>query len=743
MELLAPVGSLENFQAALQAGADAVYVGAPGFNARNLARELRLEEIGVMIDTCHDRGVKFYLAANSLLNERDLQPVIHTLSILETLGPDALIVQDLGLVKLIQDHFPSLPLHASTLMAAHNSDSVNLFEDIGFERVVLARELTLKEISAIASRSEVELEVFVHGAMCFSYSGLCLFSSYLGGKSGLRGRCVQPCRRRYGQMSRNDTKRSRGKAGEGSYLFSMNDLSGLEAIPALKDVGIASLKIEGRLRSAHYIGHVVEAYRLVIDADENSFPSALQKAQQLAERAMSRKVSPGYFFSPQPADAITPFHSGNVGLHLGRVTKVSKKEKTTLCSVVLKESLKVGDRVRVHLEQSGERHAFSLKTLTAAGNPVSHGTRGQHVQIGLPDPGWQVIGGKAELYLVDIQSPKEMPLVTARQVAKIKAKIEASSRKNKGHVATLCAGISGQVSQDTPAPRKNKKGKGKQKQKGSAPQPKRGERGQKNLELWLKTDSVSMLQQRYGFPIEKYIVTLEKKNLSQAGQLKKFMGKGARNVIWALPPILLENEAGRIRKQISSLLRTGFKNFQIGHISQMYMFGSDRVNLYGDYSLNLLNSQSLLLAGQSVLEAAQFSIETDKELLRLAVEQYKNGRAHSGGGFRLGLTIFGTPPLFTARLGSKMFQFERLLESPKKEKFVIRKKDGFTQTFAVDPFSLLPYRSEMRGMGLDYGVIDITNMRMGKKELQELTDRVNNKGRFRRLSTFNYLGGLQ
>ena len=252
MELLAPVGTLETFGAALDGGADAIYVGAPGFNARNLARDLRLEEIGAMIRHCHDLKKKLYIAANSLLLERELPLVIENLALLQELGPDALIVQDLGLIRLVRRYFPNLRLHASTLMTAHNSDAVQFLADQGCERVVLARELTLKEIGAIAGkRGGTELEVFIHGAMCFSYSGLCLFSSYLGGKSGLRGRCVQPCRRAYstgGKGAGAKGSTSAGRKGEGGrYLFSMNDLTGLEAVSHLRELGISCLKIEGRL----------------------------------------------------------------------------------------------------------------------------------------------------------------------------------------------------------------------------------------------------------------------------------------------------------------------------------------------------------------------------------------------------------------------------------------------------------------------------------------------------------------
>ncbi len=267
-ELLAPAGSINVFESAIEAGADAVYIGAPALNARALSRDFTLAEIAAMINFAHRRDVKLYLAANSLMKENEIPQALETLASLEELEPDALIIQDLGVFHLCKKYFPGLRLHASTLLGAHNSLAVRRFAGMGFDRVVLARELTVKEIGAIARSSRAELEVFIHGALCFSYSGLCLFSSYLGGKSGLRGRCVQPCRRRYHWNQRGDRP---------GYFFSMNDLSGIDQVHMLQKAGVSSLKIEGRLRSAHYVSSVVKAYRMVIDAgpgDRNSLADA-------------------------------------------------------------------------------------------------------------------------------------------------------------------------------------------------------------------------------------------------------------------------------------------------------------------------------------------------------------------------------------------------------------------------------------------------------------------------------------
>jgi putative protease len=180
-ELLAPAGSINVFEKAIEAGADAVYIGAPALNARALSRDFTMAEIAAMIKFAHEKEVKLYLAANSLLKENEIPQAVETLAMLEELQPDALIIQDLGIYYLCRNYFPRLRIHASTLLGAHNSLTVQQFQSMGFERVVLARELSVKEIGAIARKSKVELEVFIHGALCFSYSGLCILSSYLGG----------------------------------------------------------------------------------------------------------------------------------------------------------------------------------------------------------------------------------------------------------------------------------------------------------------------------------------------------------------------------------------------------------------------------------------------------------------------------------------------------------------------------------------------------------------------------------
>ena len=745
MELLAPVGTLENFQAALDAGADAVYVGAPGLNARNLARDLRLEEIGAMIRSCHSRGKKLYVAANSLVLEKEISAVIETLALLETLKPDALIIQDLGLIRLVREFFPALTLHASTLMIAHNADTGGMLSAMGCRRVVLARELTLKEIAAIAATAEVELEVFVQGAMCFSYSGLCLFSSYLGGKSGLRGRCVQPCRRRYSWQGRGG-KGGTGKTTGGSYLFSMNDLSGLEVMPELRRIGISSIKIEGRLRSANYVSHVVQAYRLVLDAAENDLEEAVNTAKVLVERAMGRTVSSGFFLSPRPKEAIAPHHSGSTGQHLGRLKNLADHGGEVYGVISLKGPVEIGDRLRLHFELSGERQAYTLKKLRRRNQDVQTSEAGSTAWILLPDGSGQA-QGRVEVYKIDVRTETGPVPGPALETGAVKREIGRNRERLRRHIQSIQGRVRGMEdgAKERSMGGEASRGRGR---KGGAP-PQSGGHGFP-LEWWLKTDSPSLALGRLPFAPDRLLLTLDKDMIGQAGRIRQYFGQQSRNVIWALPPVLLGAELGRMRTAIVSLIRSGFKSFQIGHLSQVALFGKERVHLHGDYTINLMNAQAIILAGQAGLEAVQVSLEMDRDSLRDIVAGYRRSAGppgakskSAGSGVRLGLTVYGAPALFTARLAADHFHYDRVLVSPKNESFVVRKKEGGTQTIPCRPFSLFPYSGELKEMGLQYAVVDITGQNIDQKGMQELADRMTGKGRSVRLPTFNYLGKLE
>lgn len=713
-ELLAPAGSLDVFATAVAAGADAVYVGAPELNARALTRNFSPEELASMIDYGHRSGVKVYLAMNSLMKEEEIPRVIDQLVLLEGLGADALIIQDLGLYFLIRTHFPSFILHASTLMGAHNSLAVRQFADMGFARVVLAREVTLAEAEKIHAQCPVELEVFVHGALCFSYSGLCLFSSYLGGKSSLRGRCVQPCRRKYGWTGPAGAERQ-------GYFFSMNDLEGIELLPRLARAGITSLKIEGRMRSQSYVGAVVRAYRLVIDAGDN-LAAVLPEARELLCQAMGRSTTGGYFLSPQPVDAITPYSSGNIGHFLGRIATAGHGRVT----LTLEEPLENGDRVRLHHEESGDRDSFTVRELTdTAGGRKERGEKGETVSLLLAGA---VAGAGDLLYKVDVRGRRQLEAVREKLAPpnRFRARIAAIRQNGKA------ARVAKIILEPLPAPQR----------KGGAG-PKRGRarpvpgRRRPELRLWLRGDLRLLSQQLVARP-ERIIITLDRETAARLQQ-KKSLRPEEKNMVCALPPIILEDDVPFYRQLVRDLLGRGCRRWMIGHVGQLQLFAGERgrrgPQLAGDYTLNVMNSLALSFLLASGIEAVQLAIETDRDNLRRLCDRKATGS--------VGLTVFGRPPLFTARLHPDFFRFDKTFVSPRGERFVLRRRWGQTLALAEQPFSLLGQRQELEEAGIDFILVDLTHVSLEKKEIATLRRLLAARGGERARQTFNYFRGLR
>ena len=311
-ELLSPAGDFETALAAFAAGADAVYCGLSDFSARAFAQNFSEEQLKLLVRFAHadSRGRKVYVTFNTLVDEADLESAVETLSRLEAIGPDALIVQDIGIAKIVREHFPSLPLHASTQLVAHNLEGVLALRELGFTRAVLSRELSFAEVESIAKKcGDVELEVFVHGALCYSISGLCLYGAMEKGRSGNRGKCPYCCRQQV-------------KDGESSvsYPFSMKDLRIGEGAKKLVDIGVASLKIEGRMKSPLYVSSVTRWYRQILDGKPRA---EWQVSENDLETVFSRRTTELGFGdgSHSPIDSESLGHRGTC---VGTVKKVTK-----------------------------------------------------------------------------------------------------------------------------------------------------------------------------------------------------------------------------------------------------------------------------------------------------------------------------------------------------------------------------------------------------------------------------------
>ena len=279
-ELLAPAGSFEILKAVIAAGADAVYVGGSQFGARAYANNFSEEELLEAIDYVHLRGKKLFLTVNTLFKNNEINEALYEYLLpYYKKGLDAVIVQDFGVIDYIKKHFPDLPIHTSTQMTITGVEGAKLLKNLGVERVVLARELSIAEMKQIREEADVELEAFIHGALCYSFSGQCLFSSMLGGRSGNRGRCAQPCRLPYAVL---DAQKKEYK--KESYVLSLKDLCGIEYLQQLREAGVYSLKIEGRMKQASYAAGVVSFYRKYIDLEKQVTKEDMQHLYELGNR---------------------------------------------------------------------------------------------------------------------------------------------------------------------------------------------------------------------------------------------------------------------------------------------------------------------------------------------------------------------------------------------------------------------------------------------------------------------------
>lgn len=333
-ELLAPVGSMESLYAAVENGANAVYLGGKLFSARQNASNFGYEEIKEAISYAHLNSVKVYVAINILIDDREMDKVLDYIRFLYEEDVDAIIVQDLGLVKLVRELFPTLNIHASTQMTINNLEGVKFLENMGFGRVVLARETPLEEINRIRRESSIELEGFIHGALCVSYSGQCLISSVIGGRSGNRGRCAQPCRMPYSIV---DKQGDLLDDWQELHLLSPKDLNTLDYIKEIIDSGISSLKIEGRMKRPEYVATIVDTYRKIIDGNVKISEEMKDDVEQIFNRGFTKGIALGDF----GRDFISMDRPDNRGTKLGTVINANRDS----VFILLENNLKKEDGI--------------------------------------------------------------------------------------------------------------------------------------------------------------------------------------------------------------------------------------------------------------------------------------------------------------------------------------------------------------------------------------------------------------
>lgn len=374
IELLSPVGDFDCLKAAVQNGADAVYFGANSFSARAFASNFDDDTLEKAINYAKIRGVKTNLTLNTLIKNDEMYNAIALAKKAYEYGIDAIIVQDLGLARYMIKNFPGLAVHASTQMSVHNLEGVHTLQNMGFSRVVLSRELALQEIEYICKNSNIEIEAFVHGALCISYSGQCLFSSMVGGRSGNRGKCAQPCRLPY-ELYENNTSIDKG------YLLSPRDLCGLDYLPQLIKAGVTCLKIEGRMKTPEYVATVTRIYRKYLDLamSQDDFKVDSNDKKDLLQVFNRGGFSDGHLNSVENKKLIYSQKSNNMGLFLGTISNFNKNKGHI--SFTTNELLHIGDKICVE-NKKHETNLYTISELMKNDKNIAEAHIGDKIKVG-------------------------------------------------------------------------------------------------------------------------------------------------------------------------------------------------------------------------------------------------------------------------------------------------------------------------------------------------------------------------
>ncbi|WP_238860710.1 U32 family peptidase [Clostridium sp. YIM B02569] len=361
IELLAPAGSMESLIAAINNGADAIYLGGNKFSARAYASNFDNETMMKAVDYAHSYNVKVYVTINTILKQSELKEALKYAGYLYEIGVDAIIIQDLGLVKLIRDVYPDFELHASTQMTIHNAEGALYFREKGMQRIVLSRELTVDEIKYISKDLGIETEIFVHGALCVCYSGQCLMSSMIGGRSGNRGRCAQPCRMQYTLTGENFGERK-------AYLLSPKDTCFIDDMDAVIKSGTSSLKVEGRMKKPEYVAGVTRNYRKAIDKVLVNTKFDLQRGRQELAQLFNREgFAKAYLYKNVGKDMMSYNYPKNTGVYIGQVSNSGE--------VKLEASVSLGDGIRFNDD------GFTLSKILNNNNEVKEAFKGETVKL--------------------------------------------------------------------------------------------------------------------------------------------------------------------------------------------------------------------------------------------------------------------------------------------------------------------------------------------------------------------------
>jgi len=711
VELLAPAGSVEALDAAIGEGADAVYFGLKSFNARLRGSNFAWNQAYASVEALHKMGKKAYITVNTVIEEIECEKMYRFLGYLSKIGADALIVQDLGVLKMLNLYFPNVKVHASTQMNIASSKACNVVSRMGASRVVLARELSLKEIEEIHCKTNCELEVFVHGALCISESGLCMFSSFLGGKSANRGMCTQACRRYYKACATNEKK-------EG-YFFSPYDLELIEYVPHLIRAGVASFKIEGRMKSAEYVATTVRAYRHVIDNWERDEEGAIAKAKEILSLDFSRQKTHYHLFSPSLEDVLNPKQAGGTGVFLGSITNVVKKnikgEVLSYINFSKNISVNVGDSIRIHEKNDHKRESFKVQDAkTIKGQPF-------FLVAGTHNVGDFV-------YLIQEKSKKRYNHVLPKN-------LDAYSLRPK----------------DDKIPKMLFQSKIEKKERKADRMGKRRKKEVFPEGFYVQVSSFKGINMFVGDKKKekpkKLIVELNKETMKAIEdiELKKMISPfSKKDTIIFLEPFLCESELHIIEENLSFLLDAGYKSFVLNNLSHIKILkelssskdkGELTLNLIGGPYLYTFNRYAIKYLEDEGLSKIITPIENSYDNL-ISCYPFKGERSN------IFITIFSYPPLF--RISSPLPSSYNFSYFKDKEKMFFKSVSTHSSSFVLPatPFSITQRVNGLKKDGFSHFILDFSHVMMSPKDYNVIYNAFSLSSHIKDSSLFNWKEGF-
>lgn len=712
IELLAPAGNTEALDAAVNEGADAVYLGLKTFNARMRSSNFAWSQFEAAVDSLHKRNKKVYVTVNTVLTEEETEKMYRFLKYLDSVSPDGIIVQDLGIVQMAKTHFPKLKLHASTQMNIASAKAANALSRFRISRVVLARELSLKEIEAVNLNTSCELEVFVHGALCVCQSGLCMFSSYLGGKSANRGMCAQACRRLYTAHTPQGDK--------DGYYFSPHDLQLIDYVPDLIKAGVSSFKIEGRMKSAEYVGTVVSAYRHVIDNWEKNKKEAVETGRRILAGDFARKKTSFLFVSSKAEEILNPNQAGGTGIFLGTIDKTAQFKIKEVEGKTKEEPMRkvhyvllkggsytpdFGDSIRLHTKDDRGRESWKIQDIRI--EKASSKKSGSAEKVWIQVPADFGIGDSVYLLQTKSMSKRYTPVLP---------KTLSPFRKRPGDDKLPELKL---YPEGNPAGNENVKADTKNKQ-----DDKRAKKilSKSNIDIfpdgfYVQVSSVSSLHTILSDKPVRVIINLnEDTREALAGTAKsgKPLPFSKREIFISLDPFMGQAESDELELYLMSLIEKGYTQFVINNPAHITMLKNKNLNLVAGPYLYSFNRWAVKWLQENNILKFISPIENSQKNLE---EVYAPGMRK-----QVLIPVFAYPALFRMRFTlPKTYDF--LYFSDKQgEAFKAFSTPSASFVLPEKPFSITDRIGSLEKKGFDKFLLDFSHTEIERGEYRHIVN---------------------